>query len=301
MKHKLKVTVLLIIIFFFSQALGLAVTNEYLDHQTSKDTGNVTYHPGPPGFEERPEMGGGAAVGSIILAIIVGTILLFLLMKIKKFNFFKIWFLLAVGVTLYWSLNSFIPYQIAGVLAVSLALYKIYKPNVFVHNLTEPLVYSGLAAIFVPVLENVLWGIVLLILISLYDMYAVWKSKHMVKLAKIQSKSKVFAGLLIPYERSKRLKKGEKGKKKKVKTAVLGGGDIGFPLIFAGLIMQDLMLKNPEWLGFLKGMIVPVFATIALSFLFFKGKKDRFYPAMPFITAGCFVGYGVLLLINLLV
>jgi presenilin-like A22 family membrane protease len=33
-------------------------------------------------------------------------------------------------------------------------------------------------------------------------MYAVWKSKHMVSLANFTAESKVFAGLLVPYDKS---------------------------------------------------------------------------------------------------
>ncbi len=131
-------------------------------------------------------------------------------------------------------------------------------------------------------------------------MYAVWKSKHMIKLATLQTKSKVFAGLLIPYQRIKKPKGNIKLKKVNIKTAVLGGGDIGFPLIFAGLAMQDLMIQNTQTIGFLKALIIPVFTTIALGLLLTKGKKDRFYPAMPYLTAGCIAGYLILLLINLI-
>ena len=44
---------------------------------------------------------------------------------------------------------------------------------------------------------------VLLILISVYDFIAVFKIKHMITLAKFQTKSKVFAGLFVPYRREK--------------------------------------------------------------------------------------------------
>ena len=86
-----------------------------------------------------------------------------------------------------------------------------------------------------------------------------------------------------------------------MKTAVLGGGDIGFPLIFAGVVMKGLMLTNSELAGFLKALIIPIFSALALLVLLTESKKDRFYPAMPFLTIGCLAGYIVLLLINLLI
>ena len=40
---------------------------------------------------------------------------------------------------------------------------------------------------------------ILLVLISIYDMIAVWKSKHMITLAKFQLDTKSFAGLAMNY------------------------------------------------------------------------------------------------------
>jgi len=42
---------------------------------------------------------------------------------------------------------------------------------------------------------------------------------------------------------------------------------------------------------------ISVGAGIALVFLLFLSEKDKFYPAMPFISAGCFAGFGVILLL----
>jgi len=78
--------------------------------------------------------------------------------------------------------------------------------------------------------------------------------------------------------------------------AVLGGGDIGFPLIFAGVIMKDLMLQNPEIIGFLKALIIPIFVSLALLYLLTTSQKDKFYPAMPYLTVGCFIGYFAVIL-----
>ena len=126
----------------------------------------------------------------------------------------------------------------------------------------------------------------------------------MIKMARFQAKSKVFAGLLIPYkkEKSKKTTKkvSQKGKLKfkGIKTAILGGGDIAFPLLFAGAVMKSQILTNTFFIAFSKTLIIPLFTSIALLLLFIKGREDRFYPALPFISAGCLVGYIVLLLIN---
>ena len=77
----------------------------------------------------------------------------------------------------------------------------------------------------------------------------------------------------------------------KISTAILGGGDIGFPLIFTGVILKVF--------GLWQSLVIPVFSGAALLFLLLKGKEKKFYPAMPFITIGCLVGLGVVLLVSL--
>ena len=116
----------------------------------------------------------------------------------------------------------------------------------------------------------------------MYDMYAVWRSKHMIAMAKFQTKSGIFAGLLLPYQMPS-LTGSKKGAKKSVRTAVLGGGDIGFPLIFAGTVLAAS--------GFLSGLFVAIGATAALLVLLSFSQKNKFYPAMPFLTIGCAVGF----------
>ena len=87
-------------------------------------------------------------------------------------------------------------------------------------------------------------------------------------------------------------------KEKEVKSAILGGGDIAFPLLFAGAIMTWLIQQGiSKELAFFQSLIVSFFAGIALFVLLLKSKKDKFYPAMPFISLGCFIGLAVVYLI----
>ena len=47
------------------------------------------------------------------------------------------------------------------------------------------------------------------------------------------------------------------------------------------------MLKT---LGLASAIFVILGATLGLAYLFFAAEKKKFYPAMPFITAGILVG-----------
>ena len=293
MKHTLKITIMLTIVFLVAQIIGLAVINANIDQKSSEEKGEVVFKALPYDIE-RPPIEEQSSFLYIMSAILIGTFLVFLLIRFKKHNLWKIWFLFAVILTLAIAFSAFIPSTIAMTLAILLGIWKVFKPNPVIHNTTEVFIYGGLAAIFVP-LMNVFAAFMLLILISIYDMIAVWKSKHMVKMAKFQTASKVFAGLSIPYEKiPTKIKKGA-SVEKKVKTAILGGGDIGFPLLFTGVVMKGIMLDNTLLIGFLKILIIPAITSIALFILLVKGKENRFYPAMPFLSIGCFVGYLVVL------
>lgn len=301
MKHTLKITIILVTIFFFAQLIGLSIINQYIDHQTTSDTGNVTWSSLPYDIE-RPEIEESSSYLWIFFAILIGTALLLLLIKFQRVNLWKFWFFISVWLALSIAFGAFINQLFAVMLGFILGIWKIFKPNIWVHNTTELFVYGGLAAIFVPILN--VWGVfILLLVISIYDMIAVWKSKHMVKLAKFQTRSKVFAGLLIPYQIPKKTLdknqiKEQNSKIVKIKSAVLGGGDIGFPLIFTGVVMKQLMLTNTISIGFLKASIISVTATISLFWLLSAAKKDRFYPAMPFISIGCVIGYIILAIVG---
>ncbi len=308
MKHPTKLTTILIIFFIVSQVLGLYIISQNIDFKKSDETGKPEFKQLPAGME-RPEVEENYSWVYILLGVLIGTGILLLLIRFKLVSFWKFWFFLAIFMCLTVAFATFTNGLIAAVLAIILTYFKIIKPNTYVHNLTELFIYAGLAVIFVPIL-NTISVIILLILISLYDMYAVWKSKHMIKLAKFQTQSKVFAGFSIPYNTKKgklvkilhkKLKTTKKIEKKSVggsniSHAILGGGDIAFPLLFAGAILKSTIITN-FWPAFLKILIIPICAAIGLSLLFYKTKKNRFYPAMPFISIGCFIGYGLFLLL----
>jgi len=281
MKHNLKITFILLAIFLLAQFIGIAVLYNYIDQEKTDETGTTQFKELPIG--ERPPIEEKTSFIWLGLAVLLGTGLLLLLIKFKAYTIWRFWFLIAVTLSLIVSFTAFIKPVIALILALILGIWKIYKPNIIIHNLTEVFIYGGLAAIFVPLFN--LWSIIiLLLLISIYDAYAVWKSKHMITLAKSQAKAKVFAGLLIPYKLGK-LTKSKKVPQKKIRTAILGGGDIGFPLIFTGVVLKNL--------GLWQALIIPLFSGAALLLLLYFGKEKKFYPAMPFITAGCLLGLAI--------
>jgi len=251
--------------------IGLTIINNYLPKKTS--TGEIIEKELPLKIE-RPEIEEKTSFITIFIIIIFSTLIALLLMRFNAMKLWKLWFFISITLTITIALNAFIHQYFALAIGIIFALIKVFKPNIIVNNLAELFIYGGLAAIFVPIL-NLFSITILLILISIYDFYSVFKSKHMIKLAKFQTKSKIFAGINIPY-------KIKEEKKEKFTTAILGGGDIGFTLFFSGVVLKEF--------NFLSAVIVSLITSLALLFLFLYSKKGKFYPAMPMLTLGCFLG-----------
>lgn len=316
MKHTLKITIILIALFLAAQLFGLATISNNLEVKKTAVGGVVTTtieHKDTVVGKPPKSDSGAQSVIILAAAILVGTAILLLLMRLKFGLLFRYWYAVAVIIAMAVTFGVYISffskavnYLIAFFLAVFLAYFKIKKRNMYVHNITELFVYSGISVLLVSLFDGwLLAAFALLIVISIYDMFAVWKSKHMVKIAKFQAESRAFAGLSIPYAENKieanyEISKTFSGKAKKgVRAAILGGGDIVFPLIFSGSVMLNLIQEQ----GFSKLLalgitsIISLTATFALSFLLFRGKQDKFYPAMPYLAAGCIIGYLAILLV----
>ncbi len=319
MKHTLKITLLLISMFLITQLIGLFVVGKYSPQtsQVIEETGEITnvtsfnlpYGMEPPQDIEPRSVGSIAISFAIVFAVAV--LIMLLLMKFNADFLIRLWFFAVVALAIGIAVNSiidYIPYSSVISLAVSIPLsfFKVFKRNLLVHNLTELIIYPGIAAIFVALVFSwtrapVLAISVILILISLYDMYAVWHSGFMQRMAQYQIQNlRFFTGFFVPYIGEKQRQKlaklakshPEKIKDKRIKAsvAILGGGDVVFPIIFAGIILSTF--------GLFSALLITLGATLALAGLFWISEKGKFYPAMPFISVGCFIALGVVYLLR---
>lgn len=301
MKHNIKITLILLALFFITQLIGLFVIHFY---ETSSDE--------LPYFMEPPEdINPQTSIISILFSFALAITLFFVLIKIKAEKFLRAWFFVVTVIAMGLTINAFIlflfksppnPYEYISILifiiTIPLAYFKIFKRNILVHNFTELLIYPGIAAVFVTIL-GVLGIIILLLAISLYDIWAVWHSKFMQNMANYQiNKLKFFTGFFVPYagkevrQKIKSLKEKYKNKKDlekilkkakiKINLAILGGGDIIFPIITAGIFYK--------YQGVLSSLIITAAAMLGLLFLFILARKGKFYPAMPFLTIAMYLG-----------
>ena len=291
MKHNLKITLVLLGMFVLTQFIGLYVVNHY-----SQPANELPFNLG----DEQPQTSSeyNQLFLSITIAFVFAILIFFFLTKFNIGFVLKIWFFVVVIIALSISLGGIIPkfqnqFYVVMALALLLSFEKIYRQNMLVHNTTELLIYPGIAAVFVPIL-NVYTIVLLLVLISVYDAWAVWHSGIMQKMARYQIDNlKIFSGFFVPYASKKvkaqikkwknTLTKKQLAKKKiKVNVAILGGGDVVFPIITAGVMLTTL--------GIWSSVFVILGATLGLAYLFFFAEKKKFYPAMPFITTGILLG-----------
>src|SRR3989344_3905061 len=287
MKHNIKITILLLAMFFVTQLIGLFVIHQYspVVKQVIGENGtltNMTSYNLPYGMDPPQDVTPQGTLISIIFAIALAVFLMLALMKFKAEILLRIWFFIVVILALGITFNSLLlkfpnSSLIALVIAIPIAIFKIFKRSIIVHNISELLIYPGIASIFVPLLN--IWSVVLLlILISVYDMYAVWHAGFMQKMAQYQiEKVKIFTGFFVPYlgkkEKqaiAKAKKSNIKDKKIKVSLAILGGGDVVFPIILAGVVFNAL--------GLIPALIIALGATISLAGLFYISQKGKFYP-----------------------
>lgn len=338
MKHNFKITAIIVLMFIISQFIGLSVVYSY-DHYFGKTSQqliangtisnetipdlSIVRENLPPPVEIKQTVDYVSIIISLVIGITIAVFLFLLLSKINARLLIKIWFTfvvflclsIAISLLLYpqFGLSLFTifgkRFSLAEIIAVPLAIIftylKIFKRNLIAHNLSELLIYPGLAVVFLPIV-NLLLVIILLIIISVYDMIAVWKTKHMIKMAKFQvNELKLFTGFLIPYirkedrikiEKIKTMKLSDKQKNQRLKKekihvqiAALGGGDVAFPMIFVGVILLSL--------GLLPAIITILTTALSLVLLLFFSEKGKFYPAMPFLSIGCLIG----LLISLMI
>lgn len=275
----------ILLTFFIAHVFGLFFIN------TAFDFGQGILEVKQTDFLERPELDSTKTAIYILVGILIGTLLLLLIAKFNKVILWKLWFYSASFVGIFLALSIVFPDLLALLLTIILVFLKYFIKNNLLYNFTEILFYSGLVVFLAPLLD-IFTTVLLLIIISLYDAYAVWKSKHMITMANFTAKTKIFPG--INYNYSDQQLATNNSNQKKFSVGLLGGGDIIFSLLVTAVLFKELLISGAEPL---LSVIVPIFSTFALYLLFKFSNKNSFYPAMPFISAGCFLAVGIVFLL----
>jgi len=227
----------------------------------------------------------------VVLLILFGAIFFISRHKrIARFSF-KFFLILVVFSGTQVVLGTILPSPWDLLIAVLFTLVFSIGINVLVHNLGIILGIAGIAAVFGLSISTEL-GLILLVALSLYDIMAVYVTKHMVTMAKSMVESGAVFGFLIPFEF-----KGFFSGKDEARAGIgenfmiLGSGDIGLPLIFAASLVKVSLVS---------AIITAAFSLLGLlltHLLFINQGQRRAMAALPPIATMMIIGYLVSLLI----
>jgi presenilin-like A22 family membrane protease len=229
-----------------------------------------------------------------IFGFAIATFLVLFLIRFLKFktgkNFlFRGLFILAISFGSFLFFSLWLGDFLTLILLVFLIFFWFKKPNILIHDFLLLSGIVGIGSIFGLRLTPVM-VVLFLILFSIYDVIAVYKTKHMIKMAKEMITAKAILGLILPSKISD-FKTNLKEVFPGGKFLILGGGDIIFPLILCVSLVPQ---------GILKSLIIAFFATIGLTFsfhLFVSQKTRKPIPALPPIALFSIIGYLITILI----
>jgi len=223
-----------------------------------------------------------------IISFLLATLFIFLLIRFLKFKkgkelIFKIIFTLTVFLGGVLFLEAFLLEPIPFILISLLIFWWWKKPSFLNQDILMILGIAGVGSTLGLALQPSM-VIALLIIFSIYDYIAVYKTKHMIKMAKEMIEQRAILALVIPSTLSgfqaslEEIKPGGK-------SLILGGGDIVFSLLFCVSLIPT---------GILNSIIVALFSLIGLFtgfYFFLKQKTRKPIPALPLITLFALIGF----------
>jgi len=228
-----------------------------------------------------------------LIFFLIFAAILILIQSHKKFSglIFKIFLILVV----FSGAQIFFEIFLSSLMAISLALIAailfVFLKNIFVHDLAIIIGLAGVGAILgLSITPQI--GLIALVALSFYDIIAVYKTKHMVTMAKNMIESGAVFGFIIPFDfRGFFSGKGEVKDRIGEKFMILGSGDIGLPLIFASSLVP---------VSIVSAAIVGIFSILGLfvTHLIFINQKQRApMAALPPIATFAIIGYLVSILL----
>lgn len=217
---------------------------------------------------------------TISASIILFVILLTLEIKWVRYPLRFIFFLTVFfGLSLF--LNIFLPLFFSIFIAAYLVtLYFILARPIF-HNLVMLCSLVGVA-IAVGLAASPIIIFILLLVFSLYDIVAVFITKHMIKMARGFFKIGLLPGFLLSLNPRSQFETG-RGAPSGDKCSFLGSGDVVLPLLFvASLVNVKLIYAVGAGIGNILGFAILVFIL--------WGRKREPLPALPPIVFGEVIG-----------
>jgi presenilin-like A22 family membrane protease len=230
----------------------------------------------------------GLTATGFILQFLIATGVFLLLIPVfkRKPVFLKLLIYIAFFVGIGTYMEIFLGQPWAFLLACLAIIISIFFNFLIVHNLLFIFSLAGISTILGLTLSP-LTIVFVLVSLSLYDLVAVYLTKHMIRMAKASAGQGVFFGIIIPQKTSRLLTRTKAVKVgKKSSYYFLGGGDIALPLLLVVATAQISL-----W----RGIIVSLFslAGLLLMHLVFirKARKRKPMPGLPPLVLGTLLGF----------
>jgi len=228
-----------------------------------------------------------------VISFLFATLFILLLIRFSKFEpgrliIFKFLFTLTVLLGGLLFLEAWFSEPIPFFILFLLIFWWLKKPSVLNQDILMILGMAGVGSTLGLALQPII-VVALLIIFSIYDFIAVYKTKHMVKMAKEMIESRAILALIIPknilgFRES--LEKIEPGGK----FLILGGGDVIFPLLFSASLVPVSILNS---------LIVAIFSLVGLFigfYIFTRQKIRQPIPALPPIAFFSIFGFLITLI-----
>jgi len=234
--------------------------------------------------EQRITVSGGYSAWNFIIMFIIATAILLIILKyfkrpwiIKGLFYLAIFEGLLIFTIAYFGAPNFLL-----VLIIILLLWLIYK-NVLIHDAIIIMSTSAIAVIFgLNIYPST--AVIILILLAVYDFWAVYKTKHMVRMFRGLAEAKVHLALIIPQTFQGLFQK-IKNVSPTTEFMFLGTGDIVIPAILVVSALKISALSSLiTGLGAILGFIL-------LYAIFVTQEKREPMPGLPPIILGTLLGY----------
>jgi len=219
-----------------------------------------------------------------LISIIFITLLIFLILKfLKRKRPYKIFFNILFFFGCFYTLNIWLPAVVSFLISLLLIiLYQKYK-KIFFHNIIIALTIIWASAL-IGLIISYSQAILILLILSAYDIFAVFLTKHMIYLFKGLAEKEVVFALTIPINLKDLSQPMPKFNQNRValnrkKFVFLGTGDIALPMIFSiSLLKENFLLSISVILGTLFGL--------TFIYLFLIKREKRPLPALPPLALG---------------
>lgn len=219
----------------------------------------------------------------LLLFLIVTFVFFLLLRKVRSRAFFEGFLTFAIFAGIWFLADIWLPLGWGVFAAAVITLSKFVYPKIWWQNL---IMVFGIAGIAASLGLSLPWvtALVILVILSFYDIIAVYKTGHMVKMFKELVERGVVFALVIPSH-LKYIVQPVKGVKPQENFMLLGTGDLALPGLFvASLVRESVWQALAAAIGSLLGFAL-------MDIIFINQAKRRPMPALPPIAAGAVVGF----------